>query len=99
MEANIFADPEVRRLLESMILVQLYTDGQGEMHERNRKYQQSRFGTVALPFYAILSPENKIVSRFPGLTRDKDLFIRFLRQGIGPNSSARLPNPTGSSVN
>ncbi len=98
MEANIFPDPEVRRLLESMILVQLYTDGQGEMYARNREFQQTRFDTVALPFYAILSPNNEIVSSFQGLTRDKNLFISFLKQGLDLYTNARLPDP-GTTVN
>ena len=94
MEANIFPDPEVRRLLESMILVQLDTDGQGEMYARNREFQQTRFNTVALPFYAILSPNNEIVSSFQGLTRDKNLFISFLQQGLDLYTNARLLDPS-----
>jgi len=96
MEANIFPEPDVRKLLESMVRVQLYTDGQGEMYARNRELQQSRFGTVALPFYAILSAEGEIITQFPGLTRDKHLFIKFLRQGLGRNNT-RLPTPETSS--
>jgi thiol:disulfide interchange protein DsbD len=82
MEANVFPDPEVRALLDRYVRVQLYTDGLGEAHKRNRAFQETRFGTVALPFYAIMSNRDGEIVRFPGLTRDKGLFIRFLKKGI-----------------
>ena len=82
MEANIFPDPAVRGLLERYVRVQLYTDGQGEVYRRNQAFQETRFGTVALPFYAIMSPADVEISRFPGLTRDKQRFLRFLQQGF-----------------
>lgn len=82
MEANVFPDPQVRSLLERYVRLQLYTDGLGEVYERNRAFQETRFGTVALPFYAIMSPEDSEIARFPGLTRDKNLFVRFLQTGV-----------------
>ncbi len=84
MEANIFPEKEVHALLKQFVRVQLYTDGREEKHKRNRDLQEARFGTVALPLYAILSPDGKEIAHFPGMTRDVDVFVRFLKQGIGP---------------
>ena len=84
MEANIFPEKEVHALLKQFVRVQLYTDGLGEKYKRNRDLQEARFGTVALPLYAILSPDGKEIAHFPGMTRDVDMFVRFLKQGIDP---------------
>ena len=91
MEANIFPDPEVSALLKRHVLVQLYTDGQGEKYEWNRNFQQERFGTVALPFYTIMTPDAKVVTSFPGLNRDRDVFLQFLRRGLSGYSQAAVP--------
>jgi len=82
MEANVFTEPEIQRLLSRFVRVRLYTDGREAVHDRNREFQQARFGTVALPFYAVVSPEDAVVTEFPGLTRDRALFRRFLEQGL-----------------
>ena len=84
MEANIFPEKEVHALLKKFVRVQLYTDGRGEKYERNRDLQEARFGTVALPLYAILSPDGKEIAHFPGMTRDVAMFVRFLERGIAP---------------
>ena len=84
MEANIFPEKEVHALLKQFVRVQLYTDGRGEKYKRNRDLQEAHFGTVALPLYAIMTPEGKEITHFPGMTRDVDVFVRFLKQGISP---------------
>ena len=84
MEANIFPDKEVRGLLEQFIRVQLYTDGRGAVYDRNRNFQETRFGTVALPFYAIMTPGDEEIAHFAGMTRDQSVFVRFLKKGLVP---------------
>ena len=64
-----------------MILVQLYTDG-GPNHRENQEYEIERFGTAALPYYVILSPENEVITTFPGMTRNLGDFIDFLDVGL-----------------
>ena len=71
----------VRSEMEKYILVSLYTDGEGEVYERQQQYQQDTFQTVALPFYAILDSDGTALATFPGLTRDQDEFIKFLIDG------------------
>jgi thiol:disulfide interchange protein len=80
MEANMFVLPEVRAEMEKYVLASLYTDGEGEVYERQQQYQQDTFQTVALPFYAILNDNGDPIATFPGLTRDPKEFIDFLRK-------------------
>ena len=79
MEANMFPREEVRDLLDGFVRVRLYTDGQGEVYERQQRFQQQRFGTVALPYYAVVDPGGRPVAAFLGMTRDAREFGRFLR--------------------
>ena len=80
MEANIFPKPEVDAELRKFVLTRLYTDGEGEVYERNQQLEQEMLGTVALPYYAVVTPEGKVISSFPGLTRDAKEFVDFLRE-------------------
>jgi thiol:disulfide interchange protein len=81
MEANMFTRPEVQRELREYVLVRLYTDGEGEMYQRQQELQQAMYSTVALPFYAVVDGDRRRVADFPGLTRDPAQFVEFLRQG------------------
>ena len=80
MEANIFPKPEVDAELRKFVLTRLYTDGEGEVYERNQQLEQEMLGTVALPYYAVVTPGGKVISSFPGLTRDAKEFVDFLRE-------------------
>lgn len=81
MESNIFTKDEVKERFKEFILVRLYTDG-GENYRTKQQYEIDRFGTAALPYYVILSPEDDVLGKFPGLTRDLDIFLKFLDKGI-----------------
>jgi thiol:disulfide interchange protein DsbD len=81
MEANMFTRPEVKIALNRFVLARLFTDGDGDMYERQQAMQQTRYGTVALPFYAIVTPDGRAVVSFPGLTRRPEEFLAFLRRG------------------
>jgi thiol:disulfide interchange protein DsbD len=81
METNVFSKPQVRALLERMVRVRLFTDRRTEPYLSNKRFQQERFGTVELPFYAILSPTGEILAT-AGFTRDIDAFTNFLRRGL-----------------
>lgn len=82
MEANMFTRPEVERELARYVRVRLYTDGRGELYARHQAKQRDTFGTVALPYYAVLSPEGRPVVAFGGLTRDAAHFVAFLQRGL-----------------
>ncbi len=80
MEANMFPIPVVKNEMDKFILVSLYTDGEGEIYEKQQQYQEKTFQTVALPFYAILDADGKPLATFPGLTRNSQEFIDFLKK-------------------
>jgi thiol:disulfide interchange protein len=81
MEANIFSRPDVGAELGQFVLARLYTDGEGETYERQQAFQEQKFGTVALPLYAVVDSEGKVRATFTGLTRDPAEFIAFLHRG------------------
>lgn len=80
MEANMFPIPTVKNEMDKFVLVSLYTDGDGEIYEKQQQYQEKTFQTVALPFYAILDADGKPLATFPGLTRNQQEFIDFLQK-------------------
>ncbi len=79
MEANMFVLPEVKAEMEKYVLVSLYTDGDGDVYERQQKLEQDTFGTVALPFYAVFNADGSAGPTFPGLSRNSREFIDFLQ--------------------
>ncbi|MBI3281578.1 MAG: thioredoxin family protein [Acidobacteria bacterium] len=81
MKANMFPRPEIAAALKEIVLVELYTDGTDATSEENQKLQESQFGTVAIPYYAILDANQKVLATFPGLTRETSEFLKFLKTG------------------
>ncbi|HSR53998.1 MAG TPA: protein-disulfide reductase DsbD domain-containing protein [Acidobacteriota bacterium] len=82
MEANIFPLRSVQERFQEMVLVRLYTDGGEAEHERNQQFERDRFDTIALPYYAIMSPRDTVLAEFGGLTRDREEFLSFLDKGL-----------------
>lgn len=81
METNIFSINSVDELMSEYVLVSLYTDA-GEGYLEKREYQINRFETAALPYYVILDNNDKVLSEFPGLTRNVEEFKDFLKTGL-----------------
>jgi thiol:disulfide interchange protein DsbD len=84
MEANMFPRPEIRAEMDKFVRVRLFTDRAGAPYEAQQKMEKDRFDSVALPLYAILSPDGKIKASFPGLTRDPKEFMQFLTANDRP---------------
>ncbi|MEO7104610.1 MAG: cytochrome c biogenesis protein CcdA [Gemmatimonadaceae bacterium] len=82
MEANMFTRPEIKVAMNRYVLARLYTDGDGEMYEKQQTMQQQRFGTIALPLYAVVDPDGNTVTTFAGLTRSPNDFLSFLTAGL-----------------
>lgn len=82
MKANMFTRSEVAALMKEFVLVELYTDGTDAASEANQKLQESRFATVAIPYYVILGGEDQVVAAFPGLTKKAEEWIAFLKKGL-----------------
>ena len=81
MESNIFTKEEVKKRFKDFVLVRLYTDG-GNNYRAKQQYEIDRFGTAALPYYVILSPEDDVLGKYPGMTRDLNEFLEFLDKGL-----------------
>jgi thiol:disulfide interchange protein len=79
MRANMFTRPEIDAALKDFVLVELFTDGTDAASAQNQELENSKFSTVAIPYYAILDPDEKVVATFPGLTRDTAELLAFLR--------------------
>ena len=82
MEMNMFPQEDVKRELMRYVRVRLYTDGRGDMFRRQQNMELDWFGTVALPYYAVLSTDGRPIVAFGGLTRDPAEFTAFLRTGL-----------------
>jgi thiol:disulfide interchange protein DsbD len=78
MEANMFPRPDVTKELEHFVRVRLFTDGQSELNRQQQAFEQERFGTVALPLYAVVDDRGETRATFLGMTRDAAEFIEFL---------------------
>jgi thiol:disulfide interchange protein DsbD len=79
MKANMFTRPEVAEAMKEFVLVELYTDGPGAVSEANQKLQETRFQTVAIPYYLILDSSDQVVASYPGLTKDPATWLQFLK--------------------
>ena len=78
----MFTKPPVKEELAKYVRVRLYTDGDGELYEKQQQMQQEKFGTVALPLYAVVNEDGGAVITVPGLTRDETQFLSFLKTGL-----------------
>ncbi len=83
MEANMFPRPEITRELERFVRVRLYTDGQGDLYRQQQQLELDLFGTVALPYYAIMDTLGTPQAQFLGMTRSSEEYLTFLR-GVAP---------------
>ena len=75
----MFPRPEIADAASKLVLVELYTDGTDKESEENQKLQDEKFSTVAIPYYAILDPDGKVVASFAkGMTTNTQEFLTFL---------------------
>ncbi len=88
MKANMFTKPEVGGIMKNMVLVDLYTDGTDAASEANQKLEETKFQTIAIPFYVLYDPNQNVLATFPGLTRKPEEYISFL------NTKATTSAPT-----
>ena len=93
MRANMFPRPEIRPLFDNFVLLELYTDGTDAASSSNQEMESRRFGTVAIPFYAIVDAGDHVVATFPGLTRDAAEFAAFLKTRPQTSGAASVGRP------
>ncbi len=81
METNVFVDPRVaERFDRNYVLVRLFTDGL-EKGQSFQRYQLRLTGTVALPTYAVVHPENETLIAKKSGVMSVDEFVDFLDLG------------------
>ena len=78
MKANMFTRPEIAAAVKDMVLVELFTDGDDDVSRTNQELQEKTFNTVAIPYYALMDGDGRVIASFPGLTRDTKEFLTFL---------------------
>ncbi len=89
-EINVFPRSEVKSQLADYVRVQLYTDRPGDA--ANQKLQETKFGDVALPLYAVVNPQTgAVVDKYAGTITNAADFTRFLSRS--QTASAPIPAP------
>lgn len=92
METNVFPLEPIQERFAMMEKVRLYTDD-GTDGPANQMFQFELTGTVALPTYVIINPDNgKVINQLVGYS-DKDEFQEFLEVGLN-----RFKNQKGIST-
>jgi len=79
MRQNMFPKPEIQAIVKDFVMVELFVDGTGPIDEKYQNLEQTKFQTVSLPFYAILTPDEKVVATFAGSTKKTEEFVAFLK--------------------
>jgi len=90
----MFTRPEIAAAMKNFVLVELYTDGTDAESEANQKVQLAKFNTVAIPFYAILDPDEKVLATFPGSTGDSAEFLAFLNKPAPAAPAVNAASPS-----
>ncbi len=80
MKANMFTRPEIAAALKRFVLVELYTDGTDAESEANQKVELAKFQTVAIPYYAIVDADERVLATFPGSTSEAAEYLAFLNK-------------------
>ncbi|PQJ36296.1 hypothetical protein BSZ35_05145 [Salinibacter sp. 10B] len=89
METNVFPEPVVAaHLREDLALLRLHTDD-AERGPTLRQFQRELTGTVALPTYAIITPDKQVLAQHQGMASPRT-FDEFLERGI---EAARSEEP------
>jgi thiol:disulfide interchange protein DsbD len=88
MKANMFTRPEIAAALKKFVLVELYTDGTDAESEANQRVELAKFQTVAIPYYAIVDADERVLATFPGSTGESAEYLAFLNKAAPPVSVA-----------
>ncbi len=84
MKANMWPRPEIAEAMKDLILVELYTDGTDKASEEFQKLEDQEFKTVAIPYYAILDADGKVVATLAGRSTDPQEVLAFVKSGKKP---------------
>jgi thiol:disulfide interchange protein DsbD len=100
MKANMFTKPEIASAMQGFVLVELYTDGTDAASELNQKIELDKFKTVAIPYYAILDSDERVIASYPGKTSDANEFLAFLKTpaALAAAPAGQPPAPATASL-
>lgn len=94
IEKNVFPVDTVHSELQKFVRVRLYTDG-GPDGDKNQAYQEKNFGDVALPLYAVLTPDGKMLAHTAyTVAKDPTQFADFLRTNFAAGNGGRVVKTT-----
>ena len=68
-------------MIEKFVKVRLFTDRRGDPYQSNKNFQKSRFNSIELPLYVILTPNEELVGT-KAFTRDEKEFLKFLNNAF-----------------
>jgi thiol:disulfide interchange protein len=95
MEKNMFTRPEIVAELQQFVTIELFTDlPNNPESDRYRKMGLDRYGTAAIPLYAITTPDEEPLTEFPGMERNAEKFRSFLQEGREKFERAARQAPT-----
>lgn len=80
MEKSIFPDASVKKELDSLVNVQLYTDRNTDADKQNQKLQTELAKNNALPTYVLVKPDGTVIEKSEGASRDPKEFVAFLKK-------------------
>ena len=81
MKANMWPRPEIADSMKNLVLVELYTDGTDKASEENQKFEDQKFQTVAIPYYAILDANGRVIAKLAGRSTDVKQVLEFVKSG------------------
>ena len=107
MEKGVLSKADIHSVLKDLVRVQLYVDqipgvnreadDYKRLLDRNHDLQRDWFGDVAIPAYAITTPDGtQILSTFKGLDSTGIEFKKFLAAGLGRWQSIAATQPETS---
>ena len=83
VERGPFLDEQLQKEFGNYVEILLHTDGKDEKYRessrRNRKLQKERFGSIALPYYVIVDPEDEEVLWKDGGVFTAEEFLEIFR--------------------
>ena len=97
MEAKVWKDPDIQNfIVQNFVVASLYTDERAPLPseiningtmaktlgEYNLNLEIEMFRTNALPLYAILDPQGKVLAGPIGTEYNKEKYLKFLQEGI-----------------
>lgn len=79
----MFTRPEIQTALKNLVIVDLYTDGTDAASQKNAYFEDKKFNTASIPFYALVDADHNTIATFPQLTRNTKEFLAFLESKPG----------------